>query len=188
MSRRQIPIAQILLCLSLLTPHMSVAKSGSTQSADEYRAKSALLFAFAKFVQWPADTFADDDSPIVFAVIGNDQMFRALQPLTDKRIHGRSIEVIALDSPHAAATYQLLYCDRSTIEAFDRDMPGHLAALHVLTVGEDDGFAETGGVLRLMLIDDHLGFVINATAAQSADLSLGSSLYSLAYAILEESR
>lgn len=180
-------LAYALACLILLTAAVGQSQSQDEASAEEYRAKSALLFAFAKFVQWPDAAFAQDTSPIVFAVIGNHDMFSALHVLTDKKIHGRPLEVIELDDPGSSDIYQLLYCDRGIIEQFEQEHPERLAQNHVLTIGEDEGFAEAGGILRLMLIDEHLGFVINATAVQRAKLSLGSSLYNLAHAVLEES-
>jgi hypothetical protein len=181
------------------SPPVGQSQSQDESSAEEYRAKAALLFAFAKFVQWPNEAFAHAEScsiarcdvahlitPIVFAVIGNPDMFDALRGLTNKRIHGRPLEVIELAGPGSSHIYQLLYCDRVIIETFDRERPEQLAERHVLTIGEDEGFAETGGVLRLLLIDDHLGFEINATAARRGKLSLGSSLYKLAHAVFEQ--
>jgi hypothetical protein len=38
----------------------------------EYRVKAAFLYNFALFTEWPEGTFSDDDSAIVFVVLGED--------------------------------------------------------------------------------------------------------------------
>lgn len=155
--------------------------------ADEEAAKSALIYAFAKFVEWPSESFDSDESPFVIAIIGQPRMAEALLTLTDKRVHGRGIQVVELKSPGDRGDYQVLYSDWASLRVYEDEQSGSLAAQHVLTIGEEDGFAENGGVLRLMLVDDHLRFVINSTAARRAGLSLSSSLYGLAHSVLEES-
>lgn len=172
-----------LVCLWVLWAVPSLAQP----EVDEDPAKTALVYAFAKFVQWPEGTFPAPTTPFVIGVIDNPAMLEALQPLTQKRMHGRAVEVVSLESPDAPERYQILYCSRAQLEDFADTHPERLSADHILTVGEEEGFAENGGILRLMVVDDHLGFVVNSTAAKRAGLGLSSSLYHLAHAVLEES-
>jgi len=44
------------------SPPVGQSQSQDESSAEEYRAKAALLFAFAKFVQWPNEAFAHAES------------------------------------------------------------------------------------------------------------------------------
>ena len=172
-----------LLCLVISWPGLSVAQS----EADETAAKTALIFAFAKFVEWPAEAFTESEADFTIGVIDDPAMYGALLPLAQKRMHGHGIRIVAASVTDDDFTYHMLYCSRAALEELMETHADRLHARHVLTIGEDTGFAENGGVLRLMLIDDHLGFVINSTAAQRAGLSLSSSLYHLAHSVLEES-
>src|ERR1700733_6570688 len=59
--RRHVP------CLVLLIGAVRLA-GGQQESIDEYRVKAAFLYNFAKFVEWPAHTGADDT--FVICVLG----------------------------------------------------------------------------------------------------------------------
>jgi hypothetical protein len=50
----------------------------------------------------------------------------------------------------------------------------------LLTVGEEDGFAEAGGMINLKLQDGKIHLEINVVAAERAQLRLSSKLLSLA--------
>jgi len=53
-------------------------------------------------------------------------------------------------------------------------------ALPILTVGEAPGFAERGGMIRLMLEDNRVRFEVNVEAAQHGNLNISSRLLTLA--------
>jgi hypothetical protein len=44
----------------------------------EYRIKAVFLVQFAKYVEWPAATFAGDDDPLVIGILGHDPFGQAL--------------------------------------------------------------------------------------------------------------
>jgi len=52
--------------------------------------------------------------------------------------------------------------------------------LPILTVGETPGFAERGGVIRLVLEDNKVRFEVNVDAAHQAGLTISSRLLTLA--------
>jgi hypothetical protein len=53
-------------------------------------------------------------------------------------------------------------------------------ALPILTVGETPGFAERGGMIRLMLEDNRVRFEVNVDAAHDGNLNISSRLLTLA--------
>ena len=62
--------------LLLLT---AIANAGAAAIAQELvqseaRLKSAFIFNFAKFVEWPADAFAEPNSPLVVCIVGQDPL------------------------------------------------------------------------------------------------------------------
>src|SRR5437867_1187382 len=46
--------------------------SAQTAPPKEYQVKAVFLFNFAQFVEWPPAAFADDKSPIVIGILGDD--------------------------------------------------------------------------------------------------------------------
>jgi len=54
----------------------------------EYELKAAFLFNFAKFVEWPPDAFAQNNSPIVVGILGKNVYSAANEDM------GRVVDVI----------------------------------------------------------------------------------------------
>src|SRR4051812_44941809 len=59
----------------------------------EYAVKAAFLLSFAKFVEWPVDTFANG-APVTICVLGDDPFGETLDALTrGERVNGREIAI-----------------------------------------------------------------------------------------------
>ena len=175
-----IPFLLVPLCLVTSESH-----ADTRSQAEEYRAKTALIYSFAKFVTWPATAFASDDASFVFGIVGGNPFGEALVMLKDKRIHGRPIEILEFVQPADFAPCQILFCNIDSLARFTEEYPQLLESHNVLSVGEEEGFVRNGGVLSLIVVDDHLGFEINAAAARRAHLELSSSLFKLAQSVIE---
>ena len=175
----------VLLAVLSLCLVVDQAQADSVEQAEEYRAKTALIYSFATFVTWPDSAFAGDDSSFIFGIMGGNPFGEALALLADKRIHGRSIEIVEFDDPADFAPCQILFCNIDLLDRFTEEYPQLLYSHNMLSVGEEKGFASRGGVLSIVVVDDHLGFEINATAARRAQLELSSSLFKLAHSVID---
>ena len=67
-----------------------------------------------------------------------------------------------------------------------RDLPGTLRRLGILTVGESDEFAQHGGVIGFIIQDETVRFVVNAEARDRAGLRISSRMLSLAAAVYDQ--
>lgn len=138
--------------------------------------EAVFLYYFSQFVDWPAGAFADERSPIVIGVLGNDPFDGTLdQAVAGERVNGRPIVVRRLKSIADAAGCHILYISSSEAA----QLPQILSALkgrNVLTVSDLDDFVRSGGMIRFVLIDEHVRLLINAPAAQAAGLTLSSKL------------
>src|SRR5690349_16377064 len=67
----------------------------SAQEASEYQVKAAFICNFAKFVEWPTNTFATPNSPLVIGVFGDDPFDGYLESTAKKigDISGHPLEV-----------------------------------------------------------------------------------------------
>ena len=168
----------ILLVTVSLAP---VAKTAFTQTPTsgpvEYQVKAALIYNFAKFIDWPADAAAGDT--LVIGVLGQDPFGPALKALQRKTIKDRPIRVKRFATLDALERCDILFISASE----EHNLPEILAAVsgdRVLTVVETESFAEAGGVISLVNRRTKVRFQINVGAGESAGLQISSQLLRLA--------
>ena len=166
-----------ILAASLITP-ISTAHP-EAQETREYELKAAFLYNFAKFVEWPAGTFSDDGAPIVVAVVGDDPFRASLDSVSGKSANGRQVVVRRMSVGQDLRSCQVLFVSSSERRRLT-EIVASIEGASVLTVGEMDGFASNGGMIRLTMEDNKVRFQINAGAARHARLRISSKLLSLA--------
>jgi hypothetical protein len=180
---RRLGILIIALSVSLSWAPGALAQDRDSSNSSEYLIKAGFIFNFAKFVEWPQATFAQPDSPIVIGILGTDP-FGALidQIVQDKKIGGRGFVVKRLK--WGADLKDLRECKILFVGASERahidELVQIVRGLPILTVGETPGFAEHGGVIRLVLEDNRVRFEVNVDAAHQAGLTISSRLLTLA--------
>ena len=59
----------------------------------EYLIKAAFLYNFAKFVEWPSESFKNSADTIKLYILGNDPFGEALDTIRDKLVQGRRLAV-----------------------------------------------------------------------------------------------
>lgn len=171
----------------------AVALGGSLPAArtlsatpNEYQVKAAFLYNFAKFVEWPPGTFAGPNAPLVVEVLGEDPFGQSL----DEAIGGRSVNGHPLLIHRSRRLEDLRGCQLLFVSSAEQKrMPLILARLEgwpVLTVGEWETFAESGGIIQFLLEDNRVRFAINLDAATRARLKISSKLLTLAKIMREE--
>lgn len=156
--------------------------NGQARVLNEYEAKAAFLFNFVKFVEWPSQAFADDSSPLIIGVVGDDRSSDVIeQMINGKTANGRRLVVKRFSNSKA-----LTYCHMVFVRSSERDrIRQTLAAAGsgVLTVGETENFARWGGIINFTIVDGKLRLEINQTSAERAGLKISAKLLSLARVI-----
>jgi len=148
--------------------------------AKEQQLKAAFLYNFTKFVEWPASNFAAADSPIVIGVLGSNLLATELENAVGKRkINGRGIFVKRIQAVADVKGLHLLFVSTAQ-DARLGELRGALRGANVLTVGESDAFAKSGGVITFVIMDGKVRFDINTTAAERASLKVSAQLQKLA--------
>jgi hypothetical protein len=180
---RRLRILIVALSVSLSWAPAALAQGRDSSDSSEYLIKAGFIFNFAKFVDWPPASFAQPDSPIVIGILGTDP-FGALidQIVQDKKIGGRGFVVKRLKwgtDPKDLKECKILFVGASERVHID-ELVQIVRGLPILTVGETPGFAEHGGVIRLVLEDNRVRFEVNVDAARQAGLTISSRLLTLA--------
>jgi len=172
-------------CIALIL--MAHAPSASTQVAQppsEAEIRAAFILNFAKFTEWPAEVFADAETPLTVGFVGADDARTAFAALsTGKEINGRKIVVLQLDSVLKARQCQILFFRKSNGDF----AVGALEVANVsrtLTIGEAENFLTRGGMIRLFVDDNRMRFDVNVGAATRSKIRLSSKLLALAHTVV----
>ena len=146
----------------------------------EQAVKAAFLVNFPKYVDWPAESFAATNSPIVIAVLGETKVAGELQKMiADRTVGGREIVLKQLASGEAPGACQILFVAAAE-QAHASDVLGKIKDESILTVGESDNFLDDGGIINLAVRNQKVALVINLAAADHARLKISSKLLSVA--------
>ena len=171
-----------LRCLALLiVTFIGLIFNGLAQDKpSEYEVKAAFLFNFAKFVEWPPDAFADTNSPLTIGILGENVFGNSLgKIINDRKVNNRSFLFRSFDSVTDATNCQILFISSSKKADFAKII-GALHNASILTVGETDGFLNSGGMINFLFEGNNVRFQISDQAAKKARLKISSKLLSLA--------
>jgi len=158
----------------------SSATSAQSGTPGEYQLKAAFLFNFAKFIDWPASSFASPRSDFSICILGVDPFGRAMEDLLqDKTIGDRHVSVERTRQIAEARHCQMVFVSASE-KSRVREILDGMKGSNALVVGETDGFASAGGAIQFAIEDNRVRFLINTDAADRAGLKVSSKLLSLA--------
>lgn len=147
--------------------------------APEYDVKAAFIYNFAKFVEWPAETFRNAESPLVLCVYGKGAVEKAFGEVSGKKAMGRVLVVRFNDGVEEPETCNIIFVsvqDRKRSAAVLESVRGR----SILTVGETPDFIQHGGVINFISRGNKIRFEINPGTAKRVRLSISSQLLRLA--------
>ena len=165
----------LLLCAGPSAP-------AQTSTSKEYKVKAAFLYNFAQFVEWSPVVFSDAQSPMVIGVFGDDPFDGYLDELVrGEKVNGRALRVQRCHSVEEIKTNtcHVLFISKSAMGQLDEILAG-VKGRNILTVGEAEGFATRGGMIRFATEQSKIRLRINVEAAKAANLTISSKLLRLA--------
>jgi YfiR/HmsC-like len=149
-------------------------------AVDEYRVKAAFLFNFAKFVEWPPETFASADEPIGICVLGQNPFGSVLEEtVRGKVVANRTLVIRQISNTQQGSKCHIVFVSASEGKR-SLVFLEELKSKRVLTISETDGVNWDGGVIGLSLKDGRVRIEIDLAAAERAGLRISSKLLSLA--------
>jgi hypothetical protein len=169
-------IRSYLVVLLVVFSHSAVSYADGSEL--EYRVKSAFLYNFTKFIEWPSETQKKSD--FVMCVAGNPELHTKLvETIGDKKNAGLPIKFSRILHPGEAQQCQLLFLGFVEPERLS-DWLGALSDQAVLTVSDDSGFIAMGGMIQFVIVDGKIRFDINQSAANRLSIKMSSKLLGLA--------
>jgi len=147
--------------------------------AEEHLVKSAFIYNFAKFIEWPSGAFADSAAPLVLGVLGHDPMQTALKSVAGKMIGTHPLVIKAAASNESLSACHMLFISGAE-HANLASILNRLGHRPVLTIGDSEGYARKGVIINLVKARGKIRFQINLEAAKRCGLNISSKLLKLA--------
>jgi hypothetical protein len=155
-----------------------LASSSASEPSPEYLVKAAFLYNFAKFVDWPAEAFKGDPGQFCIGILGADPFGDALKTIQSKDVKGKKIIIKKSGKLGELKGCHLLFVSLSERGGV-KEILAQLKGDPVLTVSDMERFAQQGGMIALVKVENQFRFEINATVASGAKLNISSSLLQL---------
>lgn len=174
--------SMLLVALCAVALPGSASADSHAAAAGEWQIKSAFIYNFTKFVEWPEAALGAPSQPVVIGVLGGQTLAQELAAVVAGRsVNGRAIEVRAVRTLAEARATQLLFVSAAEENRY-ADMRAELASSPVLTVGESPSFSVTGAI-GFVREGEKLRFEINVGIAERSHLKISSQLQKLALAV-----
>lgn len=173
-------LALLVLGGALAAEAAPLVETAEATRAPDYEIKAAFVVKFAKFVEWPAESSAVTEKTLNVCLIGEDTTGDALKRIAERtKVDGRPVVVRTLSRAEEARSCAIVYIGSSETERL-RPLLSILRKMPILTVGDAEGFAGSGGTIGFYLAEYKVHLEINPEAAAASGLKLSSQLLRLA--------
>ncbi len=145
--------------------------------ATEAEIKAAMVFNFTRFIEWSGSR-GDSRLPVVVGVAGDDPIHDAIEELTRAQTGGRAVELRRIRQVADAEPCHLVFLGgrwKRRVAEFSG-----LVKRGLVTVGDGDGFLDSGGTIGFIVDGNKLRFAVNLSATNQAAVTVSSRLLRLA--------
>jgi len=144
--------------------------------SQEYQIKAAFLYNFSRFVEWPKEAFQNAQSPLVIGIIGDDPFGSYLDDIVrGEKVASHPLVVRRFRRVDEIKTCHILFVSQSETNQMEQIL-ANIKGRNILTVGDVEGFAQRGGVIRFVTESNKTRIRINVKAARTANLTISSKL------------
>jgi hypothetical protein len=165
-------------CILLFTVVLALSVNAAAAELSEYDIKSAMLYNFTNFIEWP-DGSLDKKDTLSVCIASDNSLNRFFYRLNGKPYKNRTIVVRPIREPGSTTGCNLLFIDTS--EANQLSAYLRMAQRNsILTVSDIDEFAAQGGIIGFIEQEGKVRFEINLDAAHQSRIKISSQLLKLA--------
>ena len=167
-------------CLCLILGMLAgMPTAAVAEPVQEYELKTAYLYNFALFTQWPQDWPPEAGNSMSICTIGEDRFGPALDQLQGRAIRDKRLIVRRAVKLEDAHTCHVLYIAVSGQENL-ATIYESLRNSSVLTVSDLSEVPPMRSVINMAIENKRLIFEVDSAAARQARLSMSSKLLHLA--------
>lgn len=165
----------VALALCLMVGFAGPATAEDSPQGKENLIRSAMVYNFCKFVQWPET----DMDTLVLGVMASPDATPGFDSIQGKAVHDGYIKVKQVQSNEDLTGCQIVFIPKGMESQLEESFSTALAE-SILTISEIDGFCSQGGIIQLVERRGKLRFFINNKAANESHLVLSSQLLKMA--------
>lgn len=164
------------IVLIMVLCSISASSNDEKPSQLEYQVKATLIYNFAKFINWPSESFLTETDPIVVGIVGKDPFGKILdETFVGQTVHGRTIKVNRVKDLKELRVSHILFISLSEAERF-KEILDSIQGTSIVTISDIPDFERQGGMIGLFLRENRVRFSINIDAADFAHVKVNSQL------------
>jgi hypothetical protein len=160
------------LCLSL--PMGSISASNDQQVIEENQGKALLIYNIAKFTVWPSEA-TSSDTPFIITPWNDEALADAFQIIEGLETQGRKISINPQDSDSIPFACDIIVIPKQQLQLFIK-ASHELTNMPILTVTTELNVFESGAMILVEVVDDHLSFSVNLAAVKASGLEISGNL------------
>lgn len=174
LSLKRAALALLLGCACLATPAQS-------QNQDrEYALKAVFLYNFCQFIDWPPESFAGGNDPIVIGVLGGNPFGSLLnETVRNEIVRGRPIRLQHYQKLEDVGKCHILFISAGAPAWVARYLD-YFHRRNIVTVGETPEFLNQGGMIALVADQNRVRLRVNLPAVRSGKIEMSSKLLRVA--------
>ena len=147
----------------------------------EHQIKAAYLYNFARYIQWPKDTFANKKAPFIIGVVGKDPIVKDLQKVAKTRtIDDHPIVIKQFNVAKEITPCQILFFSPTLDPYVQEKAIQKMAGKNVLLVGQTSNFLDMGGGIGFVVNQNRIRLVIDLESVQRQKLKISAKLLRVA--------
>jgi len=176
---RRVRLPQFIALVVALLVMSASCLNAQQSSPTENQVKSAYLYNFGKFVEWPAKGMTGGEL-FTFCVLGDDSFSSTLETtIAGESINGKKVSVKRVAKPQNVGSCHILFISSSEQSQL-KEILAALDDTSVLTVSDMPQFTRRGGMIQFVVEANRVRFDVNLTSAERAGLTLSSQLLKVA--------
>ncbi|HLP76305.1 MAG TPA: YfiR family protein [Candidatus Paceibacterota bacterium] len=182
--RNRLAIRALIVLTGLMTLLCGIASAEDVKTSDPNEVMAAFIRNFARYVDWPTNTFADNHSPWNIGILGDDSFGAVVEKsLTGRVEHERPFKVFHADKLDRLPRCQIVFIAYKD-SAKRRAALNALKNLPTLTVADAPDFLREGGMIRFQ-VKDRVEMSINLDQARAVSLNIPAKMLEVSRQVLE---
>jgi hypothetical protein len=174
------PTLWLVLALMSGMPGPARGQDSEGLRAAEYQVKAAFVYKFGDYVEWPAETFADDRAPLRIGVLGADELADELARIVAQRtMSGHPVRISKLRTGEQALGQHLVFVGSDAGVHLEEVLEAGRGQA-VLIVTESPQALRRGSTINFVVVDTKVRFDIALATAQERGIKISSRLLAVA--------
>jgi hypothetical protein len=182
---RRLALGRLILLVPLLVSLLVPTRAtGQAETQGELQIKAVFLYKFGSYVDWPAGTFAQSDSPLVIGLVNAEALAdEVAQVVSGRTLNGRPIVVRKLRRGSPLAGVNILFVGRAEAARM-AEVLAPAKGQPILTVTDSEQAFEHGGMINFVLVGDKVRFDVAPSSAERGNLKISARLLAVARKVL----